>query len=143
MAQCPACHSASVQRLAMVRAAGISSTSTHVVGRIDGDFVHGHAYATQQTLLSRMAAKPRMQTHQKISLTICGVICFIVALAVFYHAGANGLFWIFIAGGVVSIAWSRSKFIADWDKDAAALHEQYARTFMCHACGHRFIPALQ
>lgn len=90
-----------------------------------------------------MAARPNMQPYQKVSLTILGIgLLLIVAPLIFYMAGANGLFWIFIAGGVVSIALSRTKWIADWDRDAAALHDQYARTFMCHACGHRFIPVL-
>lgn len=84
-----------------------------------------------------------MQTHQKAGLIVLSVIAFIIAAVVFYQAGANGLFWIFVAGGVVSIALSQTTFVANWDKEAAALQDKYARTFMCHACGHRFIPILK
>ncbi|PHV21855.1 hypothetical protein CSQ92_01745 [Janthinobacterium sp. BJB446] len=112
-------------------------------GRIDGDFIHGHARTRSQTLLSRQAAGPTMQTHQKAGLIVLGVIIFIIAAVVFYQAGANGLFWIFVAGGVASVALSQTTFVANWDKEAAALQDKYARTFMCHACGHRFIPVLK
>lgn len=143
MVHCPACDSSNVQRLSMVHASGISRTSTHMSGRIDGDFIHGHAHTRSQTLLSRQAARPMMQAGQKVGLIVLGVIAFVIAAVVFYRAGANGLFWIFVAGGVVSIAWSQTAFIANWDKDAAALQDKYARTFMCHACGHRFVPVLK
>nr|WP_314629166.1 hypothetical protein [uncultured Janthinobacterium sp.] len=112
-------------------------------GRIDGDFIHGHARTRSQTLLSRQAARPTMQTHQKVGLIVLGVIIFVIAAVIFYQAGANGLFWIFVAGGVVSIALSQTTFVANWDKEAAALQDKYARTFMCHACGHRFVPVLK
>ena len=127
----------------MVHASGISGTSTHMSGRIDGDFIQGHAHTRSQTLLSRQAARPAMQAGQKVGLIVLGVIAFVIAAVVFYQAGANGLFWIFVAGGVVSIAWSQTAFIANWDQDAAALQDKYARTFMCHACGHRFVPVLK
>ena len=143
MAHCPACDSSNIQRLSMVHASGISGTSTHISGRIDGDFIHGHAHTRSQTLLSRQAAGPTMQTHQKVGLIVLGVIIFVIAAVVFYQAGANGLFWIFVAGGVASIALSQTSFVANWDKEAAALQDKYARTFMCHACGHRFIPVLK
>lgn len=143
MAHCPACDSSNVQRLSMVHASGISGTSTHMSGRIDGDFIHGHARTRSQTLLSRQAAGPTMQTHQKVGLIVLGVIFFVIAAVIFYQAGANGLFWIFVAGGGVSVALSQTTFVANWDKEAAALQDKYARTFMCHACGHRFVPVLK
>lgn len=84
-----------------------------------------------------------MQAGQKAGLIVLGVIAFIIAAVVFYQAGANGLFWIFVAGGIASIALSQTTFVANWDKEATALQDNYARTFMCHACGHRFIPILK
>lgn len=141
MAHCTACGSSNIQRLSMVHDSGIGYETSRMRGRIGGDFFRARSHTTSQTLLSKMAARPAMQTQQKVGLIVVGVIIFMIAAWIYYLHSATGLFWIFMAGGVVSIAWSQTDFIANWDKEAAILQEEYDRTFMCHACGHRFIPS--
>lgn len=100
----------------------------------------GIGASKSQTALSKSAAPPMMQTGQKGGLIAFGVLALIVSFVVLISAGSNGLFWIFLIGGIASIAWSQTAFISNWDKDANALHQEWSDTFICHACGHRFVP---
>lgn len=138
--ECPVCHSQNVQKLTMVHASGISKGTGVGVGMAGGHLGVGVGLSTTQTELSRIAAPPKMQTGQRGGLIAVGVLAIAVSLIVLFSAGANGLFWIFLLGGIVSIAWSQTEFIANWDRDANTLQELHSKTFMCHACGHLFIP---
>lgn len=124
----------------MVHSSGISKGTGVGVGIAGGHLGVGVGLSTTQTELSKSAAAPKMQAGQKGGLIVVGVLALVVSLVVILSSGANGLFWIFFLVGIVSIAWSQTTFIANWDKDASALQKQHSQTFMCHACGHRFIP---
>jgi hypothetical protein len=124
----------------MVHVSGISSGTGVGVGMVGGRLGVGVGRSATQTELSKRAAPPKMQTGQKGGLIAVGILALIIAFVVLFSSGANGLFLIFLFGGIVSIAWSQTTFIANWDKEASALHKGYSETFMCHACGHRFAP---
>lgn len=110
------------------------------MGIAGGHLGVGVGVNTSRTALSRSTAPPKMPGHQKAELIVGGVLILLTSLVILFSAGAIVPFWMFLVAGIVSLLWSQAEHVANWDRDAEALHKEYARTFMCHVCGHRFVP---
>lgn len=139
--ECPSCHCHNVQKLSIVYASGISSGTSVGVGVSSGGGVGiGTAKNSFQTELSKSAAPPTLQPNNKYGLVACGVVCFIISLGAVYFDGPAGMGFISFCGGIFFVVLSQTELIKRLDDIADSQHNAWAKTFMCQACGHRFIP---
>lgn len=149
---CPNCKSDEWQSASLVYNQGLSSTSTRTkgttvgIGRVglrDGRFAVGGAvsqsrtFGVQQTVLSKLAAPPQMQTGLMVFL---GILCILPALGTLGGITQGLVMQTLLNGSIVGILvlavsalYEKKRRIYD---DAMS---KYADTRMCQRCGKFYI----
>ena len=133
---CPNCGSENIQKLQMVYQLGTASRSAVTKNQ------NGEESTTSEYSSTSLAASVAPPT-KKETAWLAMIVCAFIAVGIVYFFRNSG--WIkIIGGGFFSLCAIGCCFgsveASKWNEtEYPTLYAQWARSFICHKCGHRFI----
>lgn len=138
---CPNCGSENIQKMQIVYQSGTGTrSSVTTYENRAGYTMESETNEQHSTNLAASVAPPnKKETHFGFTI-ICGIVSAYFIYCLFQHFSWFDLIVGGIAGLLAFGGYESSMEVSAWNENEyPKLYEEWANSFICHKCGHRFV----